>query len=295
LSPWQSFWQHIEQSIQSAIGSAFIIHNQHSIHGGSINRAYRIDSRDRSFFVKLNSFDSLPMFEAEAAGLAELAYGAVIRVPAVICSGQALGQAWLVLEYIELTGAPAPCLLGRQLAALHRVESGSFGWWRDNTIGSTLQYNACMDDWPEFYRERRLRVQFDLAASHGFTGSLQLKGERLMANLDTFFGNYNPQASLLHGDLWGGNCAFDRHGEPVLFDPAVYYGDREADLAMTELFGGFSADFYAAYQQVWPLNEGYVVRKDLYNLYHILNHANLFGASYIGQAESMLDRLLAEL
>jgi len=296
LPEGQPLWAHIEQSIQRATGSAFIINNQHSIYGGSINRVYRIDSGSRSFFVKLNTSDQLHMFEAETAGLAELANVHAIRVPRVLCSGQAAGQAWLVMEYIELSGGNVGSarLLGQQLALLHRCRAERFGWWRNNTIGSTAQCNAWIDCWAEFYREQRLRVQFELAANNGFSASLQDKGDRLMANLDAFFVSYNPQPSLLHGDLWAGNCAFSEQGEPVIFDPAVYYGDREADLAMTELFGGFAADFYAAYQQTWPLDEGYAVRKVLYNLYHILNHANLFGGAYINQAESMIDLLLAE-
>jgi len=136
---------------------------------------------------------------------------------------------------------------------------------------------------------------FELAARNGFTGSLQIKGERLMADMDVFFSTYRPQPSLLHGDLWAGNRAFDTAGQAVIFDPAVYYGDHEADIAMSELFGAFGADFYAAYNEAWPLDGGYAVRKILYNLYHILNHANLFGGAYASQAESMIDRLLAEM
>jgi len=290
-------WQHIEAAIKDATGRAFRINNQSSIAGGSINQAYRIDSGSRSFFVKLNTSDRLTMFEAEAAGLTELANAHAIRVPAVVCSGQAAGQAWLVSEYIEFTGGGSESarLLGQQLAVLHGHCGEQFGWWRNNTIGSTPQYNSNMDGWPDFYRQQRLRVQLELAAENGFTASLQEKGDRLMADMAMFFVSYQPQPSLLHGDLWSGNCAFDTEMQPVIFDPAVYYGDREADLAMTELFGGFGADFYAAYQQVWPLDEGYTVRKTLYNLYHILNHANLFGGAYMHQAESMLDQLLAEI
>ncbi|MDQ6968916.1 MAG: fructosamine kinase family protein [Mariprofundus sp.] len=291
-----ALWRHIEQSIQLATGSAFIIQQQHSIAGGSINRVYRIVGGEQHFLVKINTSDRLQMFEAEAAALKELADAGAIRVPAVLCSGQADGQSWLVMEFIELVAGNAESsrCLGRALAVLHRCDSSAFGWWRDNTIGSTIQHNSVMADWPTFYRERRLRVQFDLAAEHGFTGSLQDKAELLMADMHVFFADYQPHPSLLHGDLWAGNCAFDRDGKPVIFDPALYYGDRETDLAMTELFGGFSAGFYEAYQQAWPLHEGYAVRKALYNLYHILNHANLFGGAYIIQAESMIDALLAE-
>jgi len=237
------------------------------------------------------------MFEAEAAGLHELAAANAIRVPTPICSGTADGQSWLVTAYIEFGrgGRDSARQFGRQLADLHRQTSVQFGWFRDNTIGSTPQHNGYMGNWVDFYRQRRLRFQFELAARNGFAGSLQRKGERLMANLNTFFSSYAPQPSLLHGDLWGGNRAFDTAGEPVIFDPAVYYGDREADIAMTELFGGFGAEFYASYNEAWPLDDGYAVRKTLYNLYHILNHANIFGGAYAAQAESMIDQLLTEI
>jgi fructosamine-3-kinase len=177
---------------------------------------------------------------------------------------------------------------------MHRCESGRFGWHRDNTIGSTPQINDPSDDWITFYRDHRLGFQYQLAADHGY-GELMPSGQQLMDCLDQFFADYKPRASLLHGDLWSGNYAIDQNGQPVIFDPAVYYGDREADLAMTELFGGFSARFYAAYNDAYPLDAGYKVRKNLYNLYHILNHLNLFGGGYLGQAERMTRQLLSEV
>jgi len=287
----------IEQSIAAASGDSFSIRHQQAISGGSINRAYRIESDTHSYFLKLNQADKLSMFEAEAAGLHELAAANAVRVPRPVCYGTAAGQSWLVTEYIEFGrgGRDSDELFGQQMAALHRQSSEQFGWLHDNTIGSTAQHNGAMQNWVDFYRERRLRVQFELAAGHGFRASLQRKGERLMQCLPAFFSGYAPTPSLLHGDLWGGNYAFDAVGQAVIFDPAVYYGDREADIAMTELFGGFEADFYAAYDQTWPLDDGYAVRKNLYNLYHILNHANLFGGAYAAQAENMIDRLLSEI
>lgn len=287
----------IEQSITEASGLDFSIKHQHSIGGGSINSAFRIADDEHRYFLKLNQANKLDMFEAEAAGLHELAAAKAIGVPIPICYGAAGGQSWLVTEYIEFSrgGRDSNCQFGRQIAALHCQTSEQFGWFRDNTIGSTLQYNDQTNDWVDFYRERRLRVQFEMAAGNGFTGSLQSGGERLIENLHKFFTGYAVKPALLHGDLWGGNHAFDQAGQPVIFDPAVYYGDREADIAMTELFGGFGAGFYAAYQEAWPLDAGYGVRKTLYNLYHILNHANLFGGAYASQAESMVDQLLAEI
>ena len=169
-----------------------------------------------------------------------------------------------------------------------------FGWPRDNTIGTTPQVNAWGDDWAEFFRDRRIAPQLALAARNGHGGALQRDGERLLAAIPALLAGHAPAPSLLHGDLWSGNAACLATGEPVIFDPAVYYGDREADLAMTELFGGFGADFYAAYRDAWPLPDGYERRRTLYNLYHVLNHLNLFGGGYGAQAETMIARLLAE-
>jgi fructosamine-3-kinase len=216
-----------------------------------------------------------------------------------VCHGATPRAAFLVLEHLELGrggGAGAGYeTLGRQLAALHRTVRPQFGWDRDNTIGSTPQHNRRDDDWRRFWRERRLGYQLELAATHGHRGRLQQRGERLLAALPGLLAGHEPAASLLHGDLWGGNCAFLRDGTPVIFDPAVYYGDREADLAMTELFGGFPAGFYRAYREAYPLADGYEVRRTLYNLYHVLNHLNLFGGGYRAQAEDMIDALLSEV
>jgi fructosamine-3-kinase len=234
------------------------------------------------------------MFEAEAAGLAELARADALRVPVPVCSGQAGDDAFLVLEYLELGGdmARAAEQLGHGLAALHRASAARFGWHRANTIGATPQLNDWCIDWIEFWRERRLRVQLELAAARGARQLSQL-GERLLEVLPEFFHDYRPAVSLLHGDLWSGNAAATVDGTPVLFDPAVYFGDRETDVAMTELFGGFPPRFHAAYRASWPVDPGYRVRKSLYNLYHVINHFNLFGGGYLDQAERMVQRLLS--
>lgn len=290
-------WQAISAHIEAATGQAFKLVTAQALGGGDINSAYHLQAADKSYFIKLNHVHLADMFAAEQAGLQELASTRTVKVPQPICIGVADNQAFLVLEYIDRGGSTktATRQLGEQLAQLHRLPQAFFGWQRDNTIGSTPQSNTRSDDWCGFWRTQRLDKQLRLAARNGFTGRLQPLGEKLCADLDAFFQNYNPQASLLHGDLWGGNWAVDRSGQAVIFDPACYYGDREADLAMTELFGDFGADFYAAYQAVWPLDEGYRTRKSLYNLYHILNHLNLFGGGYLGQAERVLSTLLAEL
>jgi protein-ribulosamine 3-kinase len=290
-------WQIISEQIEAATGQAFTVVSSQAVSGGDINSAFRLKGHDKTYFVKLNRTDLAAMFEAEFAGLMEMASAQALRVPAAIAAGSTADHAFLVLENIEF-GASSKAserLLGRQLARLHAVKQPYFGWHRDNTIGSTRQPNGQHNDWLSFWREQRLGFQLKLAASNGYGGRLQASGERLLGDLAALFDSYAPEPSLLHGDLWAGNAAVDRQGLPVIFDPACYYGDREADLAMTELFGGFGRDFYAAYREAWPLDQGYSVRKTLYNLYHILNHLNLFGGGYLRQAESMMAMLQAEV
>jgi len=307
------FHAELAAAIGRASGTPFVVADTRAMRGGDISEAFTLSDGARTFFVKVQPAARLPMFEAEAAGLAELAAANAVRVPHVICHGIAAGQAYLVLEFLRIRPHGDAAQLGRQLAQQHRVGAAQFGGARDNWIGATPQPNAWMDDWVEFWRARRLGFQLKLAAQNGYGGALQRDGEALMARLDGFFAGYRPQPSLLHGDLWGGNHGFlddgsydlscpSGHGKsespcgaPVIFDPAAYFGDRECDLAMSELFGGFAADFYAAYREAWPLDAGYAGRRTLYNLYHILNHANLFGGGYAAQAQRMLAQLLAEV
>lgn len=288
-------WPAVAAAIGSATRQPFKLTSRFATGGGCINQSYRICGQDgRQFFVKLNAAHYLPMFAAEAAGLTEIADTRTIRVPQPVTHGACGAHSYLVLEYFELRDHGNARLLGKQLAALHRIQAVQFGWQQDNFIGTTLQPNGWFDDWPGFWRERRLRFQLDLATRNGFGDRLQSLGAQLLEALPTFFSSYTPQPSLLHGDLWGGNHGFLNDGTPVVFDHALYYGDRECDLAMTELFGGFTSDFHAAYTAAYPLDAGYAVRKELYNLYHILNHANLFGGGYVRQAEKMMQQLLAE-
>lgn len=290
-----SLWNTITKQISVTTGRPFKMERHSSVGGGCINSAYRIEGDGLHYFVKMNSADQLHMFEVEADGLRELAKANAIRVPEPVCYGIADNQAYLVMESLELGGSGSQAELGQRLAALHRVTTERFGWFRDNIIGATHQPNKQNVDWVEFWREQRLGFQLELAARRGFGSAALRKGEKLMDEFGQLFSDHSPQPSLLHGDLWSGNYAFTRDGEPAIFDPAVYYGDREADLAMTELFGGFGGDFYAAYEKVWPVDDGYPLRKTLYNLYHILNHYNMFGGGYGSQAEGMMERLLGEL
>lgn len=267
-----------------------------SIGGGDINAAYRLQADGVDWFVKLNRASLAAMFAAEAQGLSELAAARQVKVPQVVAHGTDGSQAFLVLDFIPLgpMRGDSPALFGQQLARLHRQPQAYFGWHMDNTIGSTPQLNLRHQDWAGFWQQQRLGKQLQFAADNGYGGALQSKGRKLLERIPAFFTDYQPQPSLLHGDLWGGNAAADAAGNPVMFDPACYYGDRETDIAMTELFGGFGRDFYAAYQNEYPLDPGYKIRKTLYNLYHILNHLNLFGSGYASQAGGMIDKLLAE-
>ena len=287
----------ITSAISTASGKPFRIAGQLDSAGGCISRSLVLRGQDgRRFFVKLNQAARLSMFEAEAAGLAELAAAEAVRIPLPLTHGVAADQSFLVIEWLDLghAGNSSWAQFGEQLARLHRKSRRAFGWYRDNTIGSTPQANSETLDWVEFYRDQRLRPQLELAARNGATKRLLNDADRLLSHLGGFFSSYQPQTSLLHGDLWSGNVGFSA-ALPVLFDPAVYYGDRETDLAMTELFGGFPAAFYAAYQAAWPLDKGYAVRKLLYQLYHLLNHFNLFGEAYVQQSQRAINRLLAEL
>jgi fructosamine-3-kinase len=260
--------------------------------GGDISAAWRVKTHDNCVFLKTGPASSYDMFLAEAEGLRELARADALRVPKVLGCVRSPSESLLALEWIDfdLPDSDTERSLGRQLAKQHQYCNERFGWHRDNTIGATLQRNLWNDDWVDFLREERLGFQLTLAAENGFAGELQYEGDRLLSNLGQFFSGYWPEASLLHGDLWGGNWA-SCGGEPVIFDPAVYYGDRESDLAMTRLFGGFGAEFYRAYEDAWPLAAGSENRILLYQLYHVLNHLNLFGRSYLGRAVRIIRSL----
>jgi len=263
--------------------------------GGGFASCQRWESDTGAVFVKVAPVARAAALEAEAEALVELAGARAVRVPAVLGRGTAGAQAFLVLEWIEF-GRARPgteARLGEQLARLHRVTSARFGWHRDNTIGATPQPNAWTADWAEFFGRQRIGFQLDLAERGGHGGRWLERGRRLVEQVPALLAGHRPRPSLLHGDLWGGNWAADASGAPVIFDPATYYGDREADLAMTRLFGGFGREFYSAYESAWPLEAGAEARCDLYNLYHVLNHLNLFGGGYRGQAEAMIGRLLA--
>jgi len=265
--------------------------------GGCISAAWELGSSAGPVFLKIHAGGDSGMFEAEAAGLVLLGGATGLRAPGVLGFGTAGDDAWLLLEWIE-PGPPrgdTEAALGRGLAAQHRTSAERFGWERDNWIGATPQDNTPTANWADFFALNRLGVQLDLLEVSGIGGGLVARGRRLVEGVPALLSGHAPSPALLHGDLWGGNWATDTDGQPFVFDPAVYFGDREADLAMTRLFGGFGPAFYAAYEAAWPLPEGASQRRHLYNLYHVLNHVNLFGAGYLRQADSMVAGLLAEL
>lgn len=287
-------WSAIAAAISQATGRAFVFADHTTTSGGYINQTFRISGKDgRQFFLKLNGVEQYPILISEVMGLEAIAATNTLRVPRAFAHGKNDVHSFLVLEYLELQAHGNASLLGEQLALMHRCTSDRFGFKQDNHIGATTQLNAWTSDWITFFREYRLGFQLLLARQKNPGGKLLALGEKLMESLHGFFADYTPTPSLLHGDLWSGNHAYLADGTPVIFDPAAYYGDRECDLAMTELFGGFSGKFYAAYRANFPLDAGYAKRRDLYNLYHILNHANMFGGGYVAQSEQMMQKLLA--
>jgi protein-ribulosamine 3-kinase len=289
-APWRPA---VEAAIARATGAPFTASGVRPVAGGCIHRAFLVEGRGGRWFVKTNDASHADGFAAEADGLGAIV-AAGVRAPRPLCHGADAAHAWIVMEFVELDGAPDPARLGGQLAKLHSVSADAHGWHRDNYIGATPQRNARTQDWIVFWQTQRLAPQLELAARNGLGTGLARAGEKLIAALASLLAGHRPRPSLLHGDLWGGNAGYLAGGEPIVFDPAVYYGDREADLAMTELFGGFGAAFHRAYREVAPVEPGYEeVRRTLYNLYHVLNHANLFGGGYAAQAERMMLALLA--
>lgn len=288
----------VEEAIAQATGKRSAIRESGGIGGGCINSARRIALEDgRVFFLKSNAHPLPGMFEREAEGLKALAEASgELRVPEVVAVGGGQGSVahFIVMEYIP-SGHPAGNFyrrLGRGFALLHQESRARrFGFHNDNYIGSTPQPNGWMEDWVGFFRHRRLGFQLELARQKGHADQRMTQlGDRLLDRLDEYIAQPDEPPCLLHGDLWSGNYLCDDLGRPVLIDPAVYYGRGEADLAMTRLFGGFDSDFYAAYHEVRPRQDGQQARNDIYQLYHLLNHLNLFGTSYLSGCLRILRR-----
>ncbi len=292
-------WNQIAEQISQATGERFEIRDRRSVGGGCINQGYQISDGSHYYFLKLNQACEFAMFEAEALGIQQITKTQTIRVPQPICWGIVGNSAYLVLEWLNLGGksqASAWEDMGKKLALLHQwtppenePSYENFGWGLNNTIGSTPQINTWERNWAKFWQEHRIGYQLKLAKRRGRSFE---QGEKLLNLIPDLLAGHYPKPSIVHGDLWGGNASITAEGEPVIYDPATYFGDREVDLAMTELFGGFPPSFYQGYHQIFPLKSGYEHRKKLYNLYHILNHFNLFGGSYAAQANQMMGEIL---
>lgn len=261
--------------------------------GGCIHTASQVvTANGRSLFLKRNRPELLPVLASEADGLAALrAAGSPLVIPAPHSCGVSGGQAALLMDWLELQGASGWDELGRGLALLHRRGGGDrYGWCSDNFIGSSPQRNAPMDCWGPFFAKQRLQPQFAMATARGVAYPAAAE---LLAAVPGWLATHDAPPCLVHGDLWSGNAGMTTSGRGCLFDPAVHYADREVDIAMARLFGGFPSRFFSAYEREWPLPPGHQQRCKLYNLYHLLNHANLFGGGYARQSEACMAELLA--
>ena len=286
------FWRYVAAKIQQAGYPLEANFKVSSIAGGDINEAYQITSAGGKFFVKVNRADTFDRFIKEVDGLQLLAAANAFRVPSVIELDTFEDKSFLVLEYIEIFNQGEATRLADSLAKLHLVSFESFGLKSDNYIGSSMQSNSICSNWVEFFTEQRLGIQLEWLKHKYSVKSLVTNATRLLDQIPVFFDGYKVKPSLVHGDLWQGNYGFTQSAKPVTYDPAVYYGDHEVDLAMMELFGTPGAIFFGHYSNLFPIHPGYVQRRDLYNLYHLLNHVNLFGRSYQRQCETCIDRLL---
>lgn len=285
----------LNEAVRNACGGDVYIENRVPLAGGDINRAYRLDLSDGSrVFMKENSRKNADLFRAEILGLEAMRETGAVKVPEVLGSGIDGGSSFLLLEYIESGRGSKESSekLGVSLAKMHSAEakdlSGGkkFGFTEDNYIGSGKQINTSEDKWKDFFIDHRLRPQLERASRY-FDREDQKDIDTLLNNAGKYL-TEPDHPSLIHGDLWGGNYMIDKDGEPWLIDPAVYVGHAEADFAMTELFGGFDRAFYDAYRDAAGIDPEYEDRRDLYNLYHLLNHLNLFGWGYLGSVLSVI-------
>lgn len=290
----QSVKNQLEKLLSESTGEAVSLKPGVSISGGCINHAMTVyTSTGETLFLKYNRDASPKMFQAEAKGLIELAKAEAIHIPKVIAYSEEDGKEspFILMEYLPSKQKSKNFYetFGRQFASLHKYTKKHYGFDEDNYIGSTDQINDWMENWVDFFREQRLGYQIELAKKNSYWSSdLEKLWESVSSQLDELIAKPEEPASLLHGDLWSGNYITGPNGEPCIIDPAVYYGRREADLAMTELFGGFDTKFYSAYNEAYPLEPGYEERSKIYKLYHLLNHLNLFGTGYLGQVQSIL-------
>jgi len=286
----------LARHIATTLGSRFDGFSE--LPAGRTRRALRIETGDGPLFVKLLPPDRAAVFSAEADGLTLLAQTGAFRTPAIRALGSNDTHAWLTLEWLDLQpvrDADDGRRFGEALAALHAVHGPHYGLNRDNWLGDSRQENGSSESWPLFFARKRLLPQLATAVEGGLRGSPVSNIQGIVERIGALFLDYRPAASLLHGDLWHGNAGVDADGRPTMFDPAVHYGDREADFALAEMFGGFPTAMYAAYLQCAPLHPNASARRGLYRLYHLLNHYNLHGRSYLRETERTAARLLSEL
>ncbi len=288
----KSLLSEIQQTLKSLVGRRIDIVSVAAISGGDINQAYRLLTRQGSYFLKFNYADRFPkMFQAESSGLELLRKSGTLRAPKVIGCGDSGKYSWLLLEFIE-QGCPEDDFwddFGKSLASMHRNSNEYFGLDHNNYIGSLYQSNRPRDNWFDFFIGERLQKQIRIVRDKGLAdNALISQFENLYKAIPEIFPAEPP--SLIHGDLWSGNFMCDLAGSACLIDPAVYYGFREMDIAMSRLFGGFSKRFYEAYQDAWPLLPGWQYRLEICNLYPLLVHVNLFGAGYLNQIKSVVSR-----
>ena len=290
--PWETIQNHVEKSL----GRTIVFSRIQPVSGGDIHSAFSVSvDNEKPLFIKINTEDAYPVFISEAESLAAISATRSILTPELICHGQTDQHSYLVMEYLSLSLSGGEYVLGQQLATLHQVSTQNakqpFGFDNDNYIGLTPQKNLWSASWSDFWIEQRFTPQLQLAYQNGFHAQLEPLETALFHTSKQLLSNHFPAVSLVHGDLWSGNKAY-QHQTPVIFDPACYYADREVDIAMTELFGGFPDKFYRGYNDVWPLERTYRQRKTLYNLYHMLNHLNLFGSGYLNSVEQMINKVI---
>ncbi len=287
--------------LQAALGDYGDVIDCQSVGGGCISEAVHVrlrkpDKTTRSLFVKSNDASFLDNFQCEAAGLRQLGEADAIRVPKVIDVISASGRVWLVTEWVEQgrRGSDFFETFAVGLAKLHQQTAGSqIGWQRDNYLGAAPQINSPCPDWPEFFAQHRIGFQIRWAAEQGLgDASLKSDCQQIVNRMPQLLDGRQDTTSLLHGDLWSGNYLCDADGQPVIIDPAVYRGCREAEFGMLKLFGSCPAEFYQAYQQAWPMPAGWQRRVNVYVLYHLLNHLNLFGSGYLGQCRQVAAEIL---
>ncbi|VUD47917.1 hypothetical protein TDB9533_01125 [Thalassocella blandensis] len=311
-------WTDIQEELSAKLDQPISIELATAVSGGDISKAYILQTKPtktpseqshhhastaNKFFVKVNQQDFLSIFEAEARALDIISTHLDASCPTPLVTGTSNGSSFIVMQYLNLSAhsRTSPRQLGELIAKLHSVHntdaehdySGMYGWHETNYIGQTPQYNTWTHSWAEFFVEQRLKPQFKLAKEKGFHHQLSAISSEIFIAVESILQHHQPQASLLHGDLWGGNAGYDDKGKAWIYDPASYYGDPETDIAMTELFGGFSKEFYDAYYAIIPQQEEYLQRKTIYNLYHMLNHLNLFGSGYLAQVQRYIKLILS--